>query len=286
MATKPVPKIKGLRVFPPPPKGFDAINATPKDLARYGLPQRPDPRTQPAQAALWELAARRYQDFEHLQPKLLPGDKAKKPVAAGLGLSPIESCGFELFNSTGPITQFSGTWTVPDLNYSPNSGLPDNFRTFFGLGFLDVHVEMTVDANQNVTSVIRIPGEMQVVLPVRPGDVISATLCLQTNTAGTAFFGLANETTSQTVNFTVDTGLPPAVTINAGVSRGSVFNGPPDPLARFGVVYFDELTAFTANGTRLLTNGVPTTMVDSNGSTLATPQRISDFAFKVIFRGA
>jgi hypothetical protein len=87
------------------------------------------------------------------------------------------------------------------------------------------------------------------------------------------------------VNFTVDTGFPPAVTINAGVSRGSQFNGPLDPLARFGVVYFDELVAFTANGTRLLTNGTPTTMVNANGSTLAIPQRISDFAFKAIYRG-
>jgi hypothetical protein len=286
MDGKAVPKMKGVRVFPPPPRGFDALDATPKALARHGLPQRPDPRTQPALAALWERYARRYQGFEHLKPRLLPADKPTKPVAAGLGLSPLESCGFELFDSTGPITMLSGTWTVPNLNNSPNAGLPNDFRTFFGLGFLDVHVEMTVDANQNVAALIRIQTGAQVALPVRPGDAISATLCLQTNPAGTAFFGLANETTSQTVNFTIDTGFPPAVTINAGISRGSQFNGPPDPLARFGVVYFDELLAFTANGTRLLTDGVPTTMIDSNGSTLAIPQRISDFAFKVIYRGA
>jgi hypothetical protein len=84
------------------------------------------------------------------------------------------------------------------------------------------------------------------------------------------------------MNFTIDTGFPPAVTINAGISRGSQFNGPFDPLARFGVVYFDEVLAFTTNGTRLLTDGVPTTMVDSNGSTLASPQKLNDFAFKVI----
>ena len=134
-------------------------------------------------------------------------------------------------------------------------------------------------------ALIRIHTGAQVALPVRPGDAISATLCLQTNPAGTAVYCLANETTSQTVNFTIDTGFPPAVTINAGISRGSQFNGPPDPLARFGVVYFDELVAFTTSGTRLLTNGVPTTMVDSNGSTLAIPQRLNDFTFKVIYRG-
>jgi hypothetical protein len=285
MAEKAVPKMKGVRVFPPPPKGFDALAATKRDLARHGLPPRPDPRTQPALAALWEQRARRYRGFEHLAPELLPADQPPEPVAAGFGLSPLVSCGFELSNPTGPITVLSGTWTVPNLNNSPNAGLPNDFRTFFGLGFLDVHVEMTVDAAQNVSSLIRIHTGAQVALPVSPGDAISALLCLQTNPAGTAFYGLVNETTSQTVNFTIDTGFPPAVAINAGISRGSQFNGPPDPLARFGVVYFDEVLAFTTSGTRLLTDGVPTTMVDSNGSTLAIPQRLNDFAFKVIYRG-
>jgi hypothetical protein len=289
MAGKAVPNIKGVRVFPPPPKGFDALAASKTDLLRHGLPQRPDPRRQPALAALWEQRAHRYRGFEHLEPKLLPADKptkppATKPSATLFGLFPLESCGFELFNSTGPITVLSGTWTIPNLNHSPTAGLPNNFRTFFGLGFLDVHVEMTVDTAHNITTLIRIHTGAQVALPVRPGDVISAILCLQTNAAGTAFYGLVNETTSQTVNLIMDTGFPPAVTINAGISRGSP-NGPPGPLARFGVVYFDEVLAFTPNGTRLLTDGVPTTMTDSNGSTLAIPQKLNDFAFKVIRRG-
>lgn len=285
MARKAIPNMKGVRVFPPPPKNFDALAAKKRDLTRHGLPQRPDPRAQPELAALWEQRARRYQGFEYLEPKLLPADKPTEPVAAAFALSPLISCGYELFNLSGPITILSGTWTVPNLNNSPNAGLPNDFRTFFGLGFLDVHIEMTVDAAHNITTLIRIHTGAQVDLPVNPGDTISATLCLQTNPAGTAFYGLVNETTSQIVNFTIDTGFPPAVRINAGISRGSQFNGPPDPLARFGVVYFDELLAFTTNGTRLLTNGDPTTMVDSNGSTLAIPQRLNDFAFKVIYRG-
>lgn len=286
MAGTLVPNMNGLRIFPPAPKGFNALTATTTDLVRYGLPQRPDPRTQPGLAALWEQRMRHYQGFEHLEPRLLPAGKPTPPVVAGLGLSTIESCGFELFNGTGPITTVSGTWTVPDLNHSPSGGLPNHFRTFFGLGFLDVHVEMTVDAAQAITTLIRIHTGAQVALPVRPGDVISATLCLQTTPAGTAFYGLVNETTAQTMNLTIDTGFPPAVTINAGISRGSQPNGLPDPLARFGVVYFDEIVAYTINGTRLLTDGAPTTMTDLNGSTLAIPQRLNDFAFKVIYRGS
>jgi hypothetical protein len=284
MARK-APDIKGVRVFPPPPKGFDALAASKTDLARHGLPPRPDPRTQPGPAALWEEIARRYKDFDHLEPKLLAPDKPREPVAAGFGLPALVSCGFEL-GFPAPITILSGTWTVPDLNHSPTpEQFPNHLHTFFGLGFLDVHVEMTVDVAQNVTSLIRIHTGAQVALPVRPGDAISATLCLQTDAAGTAAYFLANETTSQTVNFTIETGFPPARAINAGVTRDSQFNGPPDPLARFGVVYFDELTAFATSGTPRLTDGLPTTMVDSNGRTLAVPQRLTDFTFKVIYRG-
>jgi Peptidase A4 family len=278
------PDIKGVRVFPPPPKGFDALAASKTDLARHGLPPRPDLRTQHGPAALWEKIARRYKDFDHLQPELLAPDKPREPLAAGF-LPELVSCGFEL-TFPAPITILAGTWTVPDLNHSPTpEQFPNHLHTFFGLGFLDVHVEMTVDVAQNVTSLIRIHTGAQVALPVRPGDAISATLCLQTDAAGTANYFLANETTLQTVNFTIATGFPPAHAINAGVTRDSQFNGPPDPLARFGVVYFDELSAFATSGTPQLTDGQPTTMVDSNGRTLAVPQRLTDFTFKVIYRG-
>jgi hypothetical protein len=281
MAGKPVPKMKGVRVFPPAPEGFDALAATKKELLRHGFPQRPDPQKQPGMAALWEQYARRYRGFEHLAPELIPADTPSEPVAQP-ALFPRETCGYEL-TSPAPILMVSGTWTVPNLNHNPAQPGPNQFRTFFGLGFLDVHVEMTVDSAQHVTARMTIQDGTQVGLPVSPGDAISATLCLQTNAAATAFYFLANETTSQTVNFNFDTGFPPAVTINAGISRG-VANNPFNPLARFGVVYFDEIVAYTTNGTRHLTDGVATTMVD-NGTTLAQPIRLNDFCFKIVRRG-
>jgi len=278
------PNIEGLRLFPPPPKGFDLLTASKRELTRHGLPQRPDSRMQPELAALWEDRAHRYKGFEHLQPEVLAPETDIKPTASAFGLTPLFNCGFELFNASAPITVLLGTFTVPNLRNSPNNGLPNDFRIFFGLGFLDLHVEMRVDAAHNITTTVRIHTGAQVSLPVSPGDVISATLCLQDNSAGTAFYGLVNETTGQTVNFSLDTGFPRAVKINGGISRGSQFNGPPDPLARFGIVYFDEVVAYSTNGTRLLSNGLPTTMTNSSGLTLAVPQRINDFAFKLIFR--
>jgi hypothetical protein len=277
-----VPGMKGVRIFPPAPRGFDAFAATKRDLARYGIPQRPDPRKQPELAALWEQRARRYKGFEHLEPELVPAAELTEPAAAGIRLDPRETCGYELTSLTGGFLKLVGTWTVPDLRYNPATGAPNHFRTFFGLGVLDVHVEMTIDAAQNLTTLIRIHDGTQVALLVNPGDTISAVLCLDTNPAGTARYFLANETTSQTVNLQIDTGFPTAFKVNAGISRGQV-NGPPGPLARFDEVHFDEILVFTTSGTRSLTDdGVPTTMVDSSGAALAKPLKLNDNAFKVI----
>ena len=172
---------------------------------------------------------------------------------------------------------------MPNLAYNPApSGLPNLLHTFFGLGFLDVHVDMSVDAAQHVTSSLSTHVGTVANFPVRPGDTISATLCLQPDTAGTAAYFLANETTGQATNFSVPTGFPPAHRINAGVSRGNHFNGPPEPLARFGVVYFDDLNAFATSGQPRLLDGTPTSMTELNGTVLAQPERLTDFTFKAV----
>lgn len=282
MTEKRTPDAKGLRLYPRPPKNFDPFTATKKDLMRFGLPLRPDPHTQPGLAALWERLAARYRGFDHLE--LRPGTTkvVRKPVRVPyLGPDPSESCGYQL-TSSAPFTALFVTWTVPDLWFSTSPTGPNHFHTYVGLGLIDVHVEMTVDPTENVTCQMTVSG-VPVNLPVRPGDVISASLCLETD--GIEHYFLANETTFQTINFTGDTGLPPAVTINAGVTRGN-FTLPIDPLAQFGVVYFDEISAYTTSGARSLTSGDAMTMVDQNGETLARPVRLTDFAFKTVFVAA
>ena len=286
MTEQEAPDRKTVRLYPPPPKDFDPFTATEEDLKRHGLPLRPDPQTQPGMAALWERLAGRYRSFDHLEPQLDTATAATKAVTAGLlDLDPIYSCGYSLFSVSAPFTALYGTWTVPNLRFSPDPFGLNRFHTFFGLGFLDVHVEMTVDSAQNVTSRISIPDIAEVNLPVSPGDVISGALCLDIHPPGRATCILINETRSQTVNFTVDTFFPPAVKINAGVTRDSLNQRFP-PLARFGVVYFDDISAYTTSGSRSLTSGDATTMVDQNGSTLARPVRLTDRAFKTVYAAA
>ena len=277
---------KKVHLFPPPSKDFDPFAASEKDLMRHGLPLRPDPHAQPGMAALWDRLAARYRHFDHLEPQPDTTTAAKKAIVGpALGPDPIESCGYQLFSSA-PFTALFVTWTVPDLHFTPSPAGVDYFHTFVGLGFLDLHVEMTVDSSQNVTSQIWAQSIGNINLSVRPGDVISGSLCLQTNPAGTASYFLTNETTAQTINFTVDTGFPPAVTINAGVTRSWPLDQPFPPLARFGVVYFDEISAYTTSGPLSLTAGQAITMVDQNGRTLASPVRLTDYAFKTVFVSA
>src|SRR4029077_13994711 len=155
---------KEVRLSPPPPRDFDPFTATEKDLIRHGLPLRPDPQTQPGMAALWERLAHRYRNFKHLEarPDTTTADK-KAVTAPALGPDPIESCGYQLFSSSAPFTVLFVTWTVPDLQFVPGPFDPSaHFYTFVGLGFLDAHVEMTVDSAQNVTSQIWAQGIGQI----------------------------------------------------------------------------------------------------------------------------
>jgi hypothetical protein len=203
MTTQTTPGSKALRLYPPPPPDFDPFTATVADLKKHGLPLRPDPYTQPAMAALWDRQARRYRSFDHLEPQPNVAKAAETAVTPFiLPLDPIETCGFSLLTTGATIGALFVTWTVPDLQYSPSPiGAPNQFHTFVGLGFLDLHVMMTVDSAQNITSVLWAEAVGDINLPVRPGDELSASLCLETNPRGTAAYFLANETTGQTMNF-------------------------------------------------------------------------------------
>jgi Peptidase A4 family len=161
-------------------------------------------------------------------------------------------------------------------------------RTFVTLGSvqggLDVHVEMSVDSANTVTCQLWAEFVGNVNLPVKSGDVISGSLCLDTQPPGRAAYFCANETTGQTMSFPVITGLPPATFVLAGVSRNGNWQQPLLPaLARFGVVYFDEISVYTTSGPRSLTSGDAVAMTDLNGNVIATPERLTDWTFKAVW---
>jgi hypothetical protein len=275
------PEKSRLRLLPPAPAGFDPFAATAEALARHGLPRRPDPETEPSLAALWEHKASQYRDFEHLAPVAEPAVVTTPLAVPGLGPDPIDSCGYSLTTTSGPFTSLFITWTVPDLQFDGDAFGINSLHTFAGLGFLDVHVQLTVDSSQSVTCVLWAEAVGNVGLAVRPGDVLSASLCLNTNAAGTAGYFFTNETSAQTMSFSVDTGFPPAVTVNAGVTRDGVIR-PGQSLARFGSVYFDSISAYNTSGHQSLLSGERITMTDTTGTVLASAYELTDYAFKVV----
>jgi hypothetical protein len=273
-----------LRLRPPAPMGFDPFAATAEDLARHGLPRRPDPETEPELASLWERKAAAYRDFEHLEPVVHRAVGATSPATPALGPDAMDSCGYSLTTDSGPFTSLFITWTVPDVHFDGDAFGINTLHTFVGLGFLDVHVHLAVDSAQAVTCTLWAEAVGEVGLSVRPGDVLSASLCLEPDAAGTAAYFLTNQTTGQTMSFSVDTGYPPAVTVDAGVTRDGVIR-PGQSLARFGTVYFDEISAYNSSGHRSLLAGQAITMTDTTGAVLARPFELTDYAFKVVSGG-
>lgn len=266
------------------PQGFDPLTATAEELRGHALPPRPDPHGQPGLAALWEAKARRYRTFEHQLATVTDTDPGTGLAAEALSLSPRDTCGFERTSFGEPFTSLFVTMTVPNVRHTPSPHGAVRFRTFAGLGLLDVHVEMTVTAAGAVTSRVEAVGVGVVDLPVAPGDVLSVSMCLDPGAKGRANYVLANETSSQTVNASFDSFFPPAVIVNAGLSRGYA-DAPLNPLAPFGIVYFDDISAYTTGGFRSLLDGESVRMADG-GATLARPQRISDFTFRVEYVGS
>jgi hypothetical protein len=281
------PSKEGWRVSPAPPQGFAPFAASAEDLRTHGLPQRPDARVQPHLAALWDTCARRYRAYDHLSPDIESSGSGISPNPASL--SPLVNCGYSLTStSSEPFVALFIHWTVPDLIYSPAPLNKNQFHTFVGIGYIaDVHVEMTVDDAQDVTGVVTVNGDPVTNLPVVPGDAMSAVMCVNTQSSGgsAVFIGVANETRGQTVNLSTKTVNPAAVSIDAGVALDLVENNPTlNKLPRFGVVYFDEISAYTTAGPRSLTAGTPVTLTDLNGTTIASPYRLNDYAFKTVYR--
>jgi hypothetical protein len=268
------------RVFPRPGAGFDPLTADHAELARHGLPPRPSPDAGAGLSQLWEQRARRYRGFTHLP---VTGGSFDAPTsvatAARAGtLSPDVHCGYTLTTTAAdPFLTLAASWTVPHAVLPTGFHGAVDFHTFVGLGDLDVHVLMRV-TGQDLRAWVQLPNTPAVPnLTVVAGDVISVVLCLRTQPSYLETYLLANETTGQLMNLQYTAGgLPPALTIDAGVTRDQY----QDPFPRFGAIYFDEIAAWTTSGNRYLTTGEAVTMVE-DGAVVARPGRLADYGFKI-----
>jgi Peptidase A4 family len=117
--------IPGVRAFSAPPHDFDALRASDTELARYGLPPRPDRQTSPVAFASWErwVTASQYRIVPKLKATNVHYGPAKNLSVGKIALSgptPATSSNWSgfvisdasnIFNLIGGYVQ--GTFVVP-----------------------------------------------------------------------------------------------------------------------------------------------------------------------------
>jgi Peptidase A4 family len=107
-APKNATSVEGVSIFAAPPKGFNPLAASGEELARYGLPQRPDQQAEPQRYARWERAmtALTTAKYHPVDVKAMPWHSSPMKLA-----NRPESAATALTVSNVPITVGSGNWS-------------------------------------------------------------------------------------------------------------------------------------------------------------------------------
>jgi len=94
--------VKGVTTFAAPPKGFNPLTATSKELLSYGLPEAPDKDANPAGFAHWQKAmlalkthATDVKAMPYTSREMMPGNTAAGPQS----------------NADGTVSYTSGNWS-------------------------------------------------------------------------------------------------------------------------------------------------------------------------------
>jgi len=111
-----------IKTHPLLPASFNPRTASPLQLRRYGLPQRPDPKIRPELAARWDQIFSRAltyitPSFRPMQ-ELLPGiDHRRRPLQEDVVsvTHPFWSGGVVHATGSESFTWVLGEWNVPDV---------------------------------------------------------------------------------------------------------------------------------------------------------------------------
>ena len=267
-----------VHTFPLPPNGFSPIDATDRDLSRYGFPRRPDPVKEPHASAMWVENFRRYHEFTHLLPEFEehtdrvhgPNRRTVEGSQAELNATSSNWSGEVAFVGGGDkFVWIVGAWTVPHVYTTPGAVGTEYCSAWLGLdgdGSNDVMqagTEMDTDGSCYAwwewypNYEIRIPN-----FPVAFGDAISLVLC---NTgASSAWMSIGNLTSKHYTSFSFS--APSGTTLvgncaEAVLERPTV-GGSLAALPRYGLIEFNDVTAYSQQGSWPIAAGTPVSMVD------------------------
>lgn len=304
----------GLRTHPLPPDGFDPRAASPLELRRYGLPQRPDPAARPELAACWdEMFAREltyitpvFQPVEELVPGIRRANRADRLRPDANGTNGTWS-GTVAHAPQGEVFNWVfGTWNAPLVE--PGGEGPGSWwaATWIGIdGVIDVTQIGTMQVinraarGRPTTSCFAwfewwsasVPSPWMAItnFPVKFGDEISGLVCLLSPTE--ADFSMINLTTGVHVGFG-------AIPLNAPPGTASLENQAEWVLERpdldsgqallpdFSELYFGS--AYAGGGLDFsVEGGAADTVLNmvENGVTVATTTIVSPTEIKIDYTG-
>lgn len=291
-----------IRTHSLPPAGFDPRTASPLDLRRYGLPQRPDPRTRPKLATLWEEVFSR--KLTHITPtfrpvqELLPGIKRRPPQQDLTTYTlPFWSGCVVHAPANETFTWVLGQWNVPDVV----PAAPGNWYSLAWIG-IDGTADVTqigtlqsvsADANGNFSKNCYAiwewwPQSWHAItnLPVNFGDTMLGLICLDSPTE--AWFSLINVTSGIHAGFIFDAPSGTASQENQveWILERPDIGGINPPLPNFGEIYFDH--AMGGRGLDFLANGGTDTVLNmvDNGTTVATTTVETPTLIKIAYTGS
>lgn len=292
-----------INTFPLPPEGFDPLAATAEELQQYGFPRRPDHQEMPHAAAKWVTAFRRYPQLKHITPEFKAlehrhdlNKRTEKGTEGLVNATSFNWSGSVLFIGGGDsFTWIYGSWTVPHVYQSPVTGGTEYSSAWLGLdgdGSGDVMQAGTeTDSDGTCYAWFEWFPNFSIGIsnfPVTPGDVVSLLLCATSST--TAWMSIGNLTSMYYTNFSFSAPAGTALVGNcaeAVVERPGV-NGQLAELPRYGEVFFDDTTAYSANGVAYpIGVGTPMSMVADDGVTvISAPTFEGDSdAIKVSYTG-
>jgi hypothetical protein len=300
-----------VRTHPLPPDGFDPRAASPLELRRYGLPQRPDPAVRPELAARWDDVFSRklsyitpvFQPVEELAPGI---SRADRPRPEANGTNGTWS-GTVAHAPNGEAFEWVfSQWNVPYVE--PGGEGPGSWwaATWIGIdGVSDVTQIGTMqvvsaDAAGNITTScfawrewwsastpspwVAIPN-----FPVSFGDTVCGLVCLLSPTE--ANFSMINMTTGVHVGFgSIPLDAPPGTSSLENqaewiLERPELSSGQAQ-LPDFSEIRFDE--AYAGGGPAFFVNGgaadTVLNMVE-DGVTVATTTIGSPTFIKIDYTG-
>ena len=291
-----------VRTHPLPPARFDPRSASPAELRRYGLPQRPDPSIRPELAALWDevLSHKLTYITPIFQPveALLPGIEPRGPLRQELVTNATWSGCVVHAPSGQTFTWVEGQWNVPDVQPPTNGQGKWYSFAWIGIDGTDITQIGTVqyvssDGDGNVSKSCYAvyewwPNTWTAIanFPVNFGDTMVGLICLESTTD--AWVNLLNVTTGAHVSFdfSAPTGTSSQGNQIEWVMEHPGMTGESAQLPNFGEIYFDS--AMGGRGLDYLADAGTDTVINmvENNVTVATTTVETPTLIKIAYTGS